>query len=107
MYADGPTDSPHRYAERGRTKLCLWLPGDTRSDVGSVDDGLLALFGIAAHHLFKETWWRETGEWLGEEAPHDDDIRDQVPAASRRAPGRTRRRGPHGRGEESGEHGAT
>jgi hypothetical protein len=21
-------------------------------------------------HLFKEAYWRETGEWLGPEAPH-------------------------------------
>jgi hypothetical protein len=22
-------------------------------------------------HLFKEAYWRETGEWLGQEAPHE------------------------------------
>ena len=76
VFADGPTDSPHRYADRGRTELCLWLPGDELERRWRVEDGLLALFGIATHHLFKEAWWRETGEWLGEEAPHDDDIRD-------------------------------
>ena len=36
-------------------------------------DGLVALFGMAQHHLFKESWWRATGEWLGDEAPHDAD----------------------------------
>lgn len=78
VYADGPTDSPHRYAERGRTSLCLWLPADEPRRRWRVEEGLLALFAIAAHHLFKEAWWRETGEWLGEEAPHDNDIRDEV-----------------------------
>lgn len=79
VYADGPTDSPHRYADRGRTTLCLWLPGDMPRRRWRVEDGLLALFGVAAHHLVKEAWWRETGEWLGEEAPHDDDIPDDGP----------------------------
>jgi hypothetical protein len=86
VYADGPTESPHRYAERGRTKLCLWLPGDKAERRWQVSDGLLALFGIAAHHLFKEAWWRENDEeWLGDEAPHDDDIGDEVhgPSAER------------------------
>jgi hypothetical protein len=78
VFADGPTDSPHRYNDRGRTKLCLWLPGDEPERRWRVEDGLLALFGIAAHHLFKEAWWRETGEWLGAEAPHAEDIRDEV-----------------------------
>ncbi|MCW2538756.1 MAG: hypothetical protein JWN95_481 [Frankiales bacterium] len=43
------------------------------------DDGLLMLFGMIANHLLKEAWWREHGEWLGDEAPHgvlpgDDDF---------------------------------
>jgi hypothetical protein len=37
-----------------------------------VDDELLALFGMAAHHLFKEAYWRETGVWVGDEFPHDE-----------------------------------
>ena len=78
VYADGPTDSPHRYGDRGRTMLCLWLPTDDPERRWQVSDGLLALFGIAAHHLFKEAWWRETDEWLGAEAPHDDGILDKV-----------------------------
>jgi hypothetical protein len=46
------------------------------------EDGLLALFGMAAMHLFKEAWWRETGRWLGQEYPHDeDDIKHPEQAA--------------------------
>jgi hypothetical protein len=86
VYADGPTDSPHRYAERGRTTLCLWKPRDPPDRRWQVEDGLLALFGIAAHHLFKEHWWREHDEWLGEEAPHDDDILEPVPAGREEEP---------------------
>ena len=70
LFVDGPTSSPHRYGDRGRTHLCLWFPDDLRDRRWNVVDGLLGLFGLAAHHLFKEAWWRETGEWLGEEAPH-------------------------------------
>ncbi|MDV6296944.1 hypothetical protein [Rhodococcus aetherivorans] len=36
------------------------------------DDGLLALFGMATEHLFKESWWREHHQWLGEEYPHGE-----------------------------------
>lgn len=28
------------------------------------------LFGMTAVHLFKEAWWREHGQWLGDQAPH-------------------------------------
>lgn len=80
VFSDGPCDresSPHRYPDSGRRRLCMWYPTDPPNRRWSVDDGLLALFAIAADHLFKEAWWRETGEWLGEEAPHDDDITDE------------------------------
>jgi hypothetical protein len=33
-------------------------------------DGLLALIEMTRVHLFKEAWYRETGEWLGEEVSH-------------------------------------
>lgn len=77
----GPTDSPHRYPGRGRTVLCLWYPSDPPSRRWTVNEGLLALFGIAAHHLFKEHWWRQTGEWLGAEAPHDERLGVPLPKA--------------------------
>jgi hypothetical protein len=68
----GYDDSPHRYPERGRTRLCIWFPSDPPERKWVPEDGLLALFGMAAEHLFKEGWWREhNGEWLGEEHPHD------------------------------------
>lgn len=76
IFADGPSgyeDSPHRYPTRGRTRLCIWYPSDPPDRIWVPDDGLLALFGMAAEHLFKEAWWRENGEWLGEEHPHDPD----------------------------------
>lgn len=65
--ADGPTDSPHRYSER---KLCIWYPDDPVSEKWVVEDGLLMLLGLIIAHLFREAWWRETGEWLGPEKGH-------------------------------------
>lgn len=70
LYADGPTSSPHRFADRGRTRLCVWYPSDPADLRWVSDDGLVKLFAMVQGHLFKEAWWRETGEWLGPEAPH-------------------------------------
>jgi hypothetical protein len=69
VYVDGPTASPHRF---GRRELCLWYSGDPQDRRWVPDDGLLVLFGMITEHLFKEAWWREHHEWLGEEYPHDD-----------------------------------
>ena len=65
--ADGPTESPHRYSER---QLCVWRPTDPPENRWQAEDGLLELINHVLIHLFKEAYWRETGEWLGEEAPH-------------------------------------
>jgi hypothetical protein len=61
---DGPTDSPHRY---GETRLCIWHPKDAPDQRWLPDDGLLHLIVLIQLHLFKEEWYRETGEWLGPE----------------------------------------
>lgn len=66
---DGPTASPHRF---GNGTLCMWHPRDPVSARWIVEDGLVRLLGITSAHLFREAWWRETGEWLGPEAPHAD-----------------------------------
>lgn len=82
IYVDGPSGvdaSPHRYADRGRTRLCVWHPGDPDDRTWVPEDGLLVLFGMIAEHLFKEAWWREHGEWLGEEYPHDELTKDHAP----------------------------
>lgn len=75
-YADGPTDSPHRYAphrqdRQRRSALCVWYPKDPPELQWVPGDGLLSLIDLTRIHLFKEAYWRETGEWLGPEAPHD------------------------------------
>ena len=55
----------------GENTLCMWHPFDPKSERWVLQDGLLQLLGITQRHLFKEAWFREHGEWLGEEAPHD------------------------------------
>lgn len=48
------------------------------------EDGLLVLFGMIAEHLFKEAWWREHHEWLGEEYPHGELTKDASTAPNPR-----------------------
>lgn len=64
---DGPEDSPHRY-NGGR--LCIWYPKDPLENRWVFDDGLLMLLKLIEYHLYREAWWRETGEWLGPEIKH-------------------------------------
>jgi hypothetical protein len=63
---DGPS-SPHRFPDES---LCIWYPEDPPEQKWMFEDGLLALLNHVQAHLFREAWWRETGEWLGPEAPH-------------------------------------
>jgi hypothetical protein len=75
IFADGPAGldaSPHRYPSRGFRRLCVWHPADDAAQRWMPAEGLLVLFGMVSEHLFKEAWWREFGEWLGEEYPHDE-----------------------------------
>lgn len=64
---DGPTESPHRYPDG---TLCIWYPRDPAKRRWTERRGLVELIDLTAIHLFKEAWWRETDEWIGEEAPH-------------------------------------
>lgn len=75
IYVDGPEDSPHRFAPRGkdpRRRLCVWYPDDQPERRWVSDDGLLSLIEMIRIHLFKEAYYRETGDWPGEEAPHGE-----------------------------------
>jgi hypothetical protein len=65
--ADGPTESLHRFDAQ---ELCLWHPRDEEGETWLAKDGLMPLIEHVRIHLFKEGWWRETGEWLGPEYPH-------------------------------------
>lgn len=75
VYADGPAESPHRYADGS---LCMWYPWDPESARWTRRDGAAVLLGHIAAHLLREEWWRKTGEWVGDEVPHDDEEADAV-----------------------------
>lgn len=67
VLADGPDQSSHRYHDGS---LCMWYPDDPVENRWVFEDGLLALMGLVMTHLFREAWWRETGEWVGAEVSH-------------------------------------
>ncbi|MGW2649870.1 hypothetical protein ACWC2T_34415 [Streptomyces sp. NPDC001393] len=67
VYTDGPSESPHRYSDGA---LCMWFPYDPPELRWTRSDGSAALLGHVVAHLLREEWWRSTGEWPGEEAPH-------------------------------------
>jgi hypothetical protein len=75
---DGSTASPHRY---GNDRLCIWHPNDSAEHTWTASDGLSELISHIAIHLFKEAYWRETGEWLGREAPHEPANDEHLTAA--------------------------
>ena len=77
VFADGPLESPHRYPS---DSLCMWYPNDRVEQRWVFEDGLLALMGLVMAHLFKEAWWRETGEWLGEEVAHEAPLKEPTAA---------------------------
>ena len=75
VFADGPQESPHRYPN---DSLCMWYPEDRVERRWVFEDGLVALMGLVMAHLFKEAWWRETEEWLGEEVAHEAPSKEQI-----------------------------
>jgi hypothetical protein len=66
VFVPGP-GSPHPYADGS---LCIWYPADPPERRWRRSDGGAALAAHIAAHLIREEWWRQTGEWAGEEAPH-------------------------------------
>lgn len=77
VFSDGPGDSPHRYSDKS---LCMWYPQDPDERKWVFGDGLLMLILMTTIHLFREAWWRETGEWVGEEVPHGSESKDPAQA---------------------------
>ncbi|WP_081597287.1 hypothetical protein [Nocardia cyriacigeorgica] len=64
----------HRYSFDPDTgcygQLCLWFPGDPRPLRWVWDDGLDDYVARVHRHLFYEEFWRRTGNWPSEDAPH-------------------------------------
>jgi hypothetical protein len=48
----------------------MWFPYDPPEQRWTRSDGPAVLLGQIVAHLLREEWWRRTGEWPGEEAPH-------------------------------------
>ncbi|MGA9762637.1 MAG: hypothetical protein WBQ14_09455 [Gaiellaceae bacterium] len=67
VFVDGLT-SPHRFTDDD--SLCVWCWKDPIEKCWVFRDGLLVLINHIQAHLFREAWWRETGEWLGPEVRH-------------------------------------
>lgn len=67
VYTDRLAESPHRYADGS---LCMWYPYDPVERRWTLKNGPAALLGLVVAHLLREEWWRLTGEWPGQEAPH-------------------------------------
>ena len=64
---DGPVGSKHRFPSG---ELCMWYQGDPIENQWVFEDGLVVLLGHITIHLFREAWWRETGEWPGPAVDH-------------------------------------
>lgn len=82
IFVDGPDESPHRF---NTGALCVWFADDPPEKRWVLRDGLVTLLDLVVLHLFKEAYWRETDEWLGDEAPHGIDTPTPPPRRIRRA----------------------
>lgn len=66
----GEADEPERDVSRiNESSASRPRPPERKWNIGH--DALLRLVDLAIAHLFKELYWREHHEWLGEEAPHE------------------------------------
>lgn len=52
------------------SQLCLWFPGDPPPLRWEWADGLEDYIGRVHRHMFYEEYWRRTGTWPAEDAPH-------------------------------------
>ena len=64
----------HRYAQQVEIghygQLCLWYPYDPARLVWNWSRGLVGFVAIAQRHLWFEEYYRRTGFWPVEDAPH-------------------------------------
>jgi hypothetical protein len=67
VYADGPGESAHRYADDA---LCMYHPHDPADRRWVPEDGLASLIDYFRTHLFQEAEARNGQSWPGDEAPH-------------------------------------
>lgn len=67
VFVADPRPMRHRFDSGA---LCMWYEFDPPERRWVFDDGLMALVDLASLHLYREERYRETGRWMGEEAPH-------------------------------------
>jgi hypothetical protein len=60
-------------------ELCLYYPGDPRALRWEWEDGFVAYVSRVHRHLFYEEYWRRTGSWPVEDAPHGEPEADVHP----------------------------
>jgi len=56
----------------------MWYHKDPVENQWLFEDGLVALLEHIVAHLFREAWYRETGEWPGPEVGHLEIKSDSV-----------------------------
>lgn len=64
--------------------LCLWYPSDPRALRWEWTDGFEQYVTRVHRHLFFEEFWRRTGEWPVEDAPHGEPAHGAHPIRTRR-----------------------
>lgn len=64
-------------------ELCLWYPADPRPLRWDWPDGFEQYVTRVHRHLFFEEYWRRTGHWPVEDAPHGDSADGAHPVLSR------------------------
>jgi len=72
VWSEAALPSKHRMPDDA---LCLYYPIDRAENRWTADKGLLDLLDVVVDHLAYEAHWRasggwDTGQWLGDEAPH-------------------------------------
>ncbi|MDZ4063479.1 MAG: hypothetical protein U1E22_02320 [Coriobacteriia bacterium] len=68
VWAADPRPLKHQFKDGS---LCMWHVWDPPDKRWVYEDGLVALLDLAKFHLYREERYRETGRWMGPEAPHD------------------------------------
>ena len=71
VFVNGPKVARHRFDDGS---LCMWYWRDPPGRKWVFRNGLLDLIDHAAIHLFREGWFVDTGEWLGDEIMHSQTV---------------------------------
>lgn len=67
VWTADPRPMRHQFVNRS---MCMWSRWDPPDRRWVYEDGLVALLDLAKLHIYREERYRETGRWMGPEAPH-------------------------------------